>query len=244
MKKVLAPLALAALVFAGCNTQTSSSKGKDGKEFELKMPASVSVNQGETAELKVSVERKGFDEPVTVKFEKLPDGVTIEEDGKFDKGVKEKTFTVKAKADAKVGKHTIKVSSTHADMSPNKEVTIEVKEKKASTSGSSPVGKQAGEDLKRKRDELNTTAQARLKDIDKSMDDLRAEAKTADAKAKVEINSRLSALEDQRKKLGNQVAEIQTTSADAWEAFSARLTTAADELHKGVNEAVTKFKKK
>src|SRR4051812_5722115 len=114
MKKALTPLVLAALVFTGCNTQTDTSKGKDGKELKLTAPGTVSVEQGGTAELKVSVERKGFDEPVTVKFDKLPEGVTIEDDGKIDKGVKDKTYTVKAKADAKVGKHTIKVTASHA----------------------------------------------------------------------------------------------------------------------------------
>jgi len=244
MKKVLAPLVLAALVLTGCNTQTSTSKGAGGKELKLVTPKTVTVEQDGNAELKVTVTRTGFDEPVAIKFDKRPDGVTIE-DGSLDKGVKEKTFTVKAANTAKVGKYTITVDGTHADMKDHHEITIEVKEKKTgSISGSSPLGKQAGDDLKRKREELNTATQARLKEIDQSMTDLRASAKTADAKTKVEINSRLAVLDEQRKSLNTQVGEIQNTSADAWEAFSTRVSNAANELHKGATEAVEKFKKK
>jgi len=244
MKKALAPLVLAALVFTGCNTQSSSSKGAGGKELKLSTPKSVTVEQDGTAELKLSVARTGFDEPVTVAFTKLPEGVTVE-GGSIDKGVKDKTFTVKAANTAKVGKHTISVDATHADMKDHHEITIEVTAKKtSSTSGSSPVGKQAGDNLKLKRDELNAATQTRLKEIDQSMAELRTQAKAADAKSKVEINSRLSALEDQRKKLDTQVGQIQTTSAEAWDEFSVGVNNAANELHKGVTEAVAKFKKK
>jgi hypothetical protein len=244
MKKVLAPLALAALVFAGCNSQTSSSKGKDGKELKLTTQKTLAVEQDGTVEVKITIDRKGFDDPVVVKFDKRPEGVTIE-DGSLDKGVKERAFTLKAAPTAKAGKYTVTVDATHGDMKDHHEIALEVKEKKtSSTSGSSPLGKQAAEDLKKKRDALSAAAQVKLKEIDQSMEELRAEAKSADAKAKVEINSRLTALEEQRKKLGTEVAQIQSTSAEAWEAFSARLTNAAEQLHQGVNEAVQKFKKK
>jgi len=244
MKKVLTPLVLAALVFTGCNTQTTTSKGAGGKELKLSTPQSVTVEQDGSAELKVTITRTAFDEPVAIKFTKRPDGVTIE-DASIDKGVKEKTFTVKAANTAKVGKYTITAEATHADMKDHHEITIEVKEKKTgSISGSSPLAKQAAEDLKNKREALKTATQASLKEIDQSMTDLRASAKTADAKTKVEIDSRLAVLDEQRKSLGKQVSEIQTTSAEAWESFSERVSNAASELRTGATEAVEKFKKK
>jgi len=243
MKKVFAPLALAALVFAGCNTQSTTSKGAGGKELKLSTPQSVKVEQDGTAELKVTIARTNFDEPVAIKFTKRPEGVTIE-DANIDKGVKEKTFTVKAANTAKAGKYTVTAEATHADMKDHHEITIEVTEKKTgSVSGSSPLGKQAAEDLKNKREALKTATQERLKEIDQSMTDLRATAKTADAKTKVEIDSRLAVLDQQRKDLGVQMAEIQSTTAEAWEAFSTRVSNAATELHKGVTEAVQKYKK-
>jgi len=238
MKKVLAPLVLVALAVTGCNQTTTKSTTKDGKTLKVTATKSVTIEQGGTAKVKVSIERKGFEDEVTVKFDKLPEGVTVEEtDGKLAKGVKDREFTLKATSAAKAGKATAKISASGGGVDGDQDdLAIEVKEGKAKTD--------AAADLKKKRDELNTTVQAKMKDIDVSLKELHAEAKAADAKAKVDIEKQITALEEQRKKLDVQVGEIQTTTADAWEAFSARLTTAADELQKGASEAAKKFKKK
>src|SRR5947207_312734 len=107
MKKVLAPLVLAALVYTGCqpSTTTTTTK-KDGKELTVTVPKEVKLDQGGSAPVKVTIARKNFDEDVTVKFDKLPDGVTVEGDGKLAKGVKEREFTLNATSGAKVGKAT------------------------------------------------------------------------------------------------------------------------------------------
>jgi hypothetical protein len=238
MKKVLTPLVLAALVFTGCNQTTTTTGKKDGKELKLTTPKSVAVEQGETVKVKVAIDRKGFDDEVTVKFEKLPEGVSIEEaDGKLAKGVKEREFTLKATSAAKVGAATAKVSASGGGVENGHDLSVEVKEKKEK-----PDTKAA--ELKKKRDELNTAVQAKIRDIDASMTELQAAAKAADAKAKVEIDKHIANLDEQRKKLGARVAEIQAHSGDAWDTFSASVHSAADELHKGVTDAVKKFKKK
>jgi len=102
MKRMLSGLALAVLVVAGCNTQSSTNKGKGGAELTLKTPKTVTVEQDDTAKVPITIERKNFEDPVTIKFEKPPAGISIvEEDTKIDKGVKERTFTLKATDKAK-----------------------------------------------------------------------------------------------------------------------------------------------
>lgn len=230
MKRVLASLALAALVVAGCNTQTSVSKGKEGKELKLTSPKTVAVEQGATMELKIAIERKGFDDVVAIKFGDRPEGVTIE-DGKLDKGVTEKTFVVKVAPGAKVGKNAISVDATVADMKDHNEITLEVQEKKTTDA------------LKQKRDELTSTVQGKMKDIDAQMKVLQDQAKVADAKTKVEINSQIEKLETQRKALNAEFGRMASATADTWQDYSTRLTSAANDLHNGVTAAVKKLKK-
>jgi len=252
MKKLFVSIALVVLVAAGCNTQTSTSKdkdkdGKDGKgskeSLSLTIPKSVTVNQDGTAEVKATIDRKGFDDAVTVKFDvdAALGLAVVEEDGKIDKGVKERTFTLKAKPDAKVGKHTITVTASHGEVKTDpKQITVEVKEKAAgSTSKSSPVP----DDLKQKRDDLNASVRAKLKEADESLTALRTQVKTADAKVKVDMTKRIDELEKQRKILESDLAEAQTTAATAWADYSARLTRSANELAEGSRKAVDQYKK-
>jgi len=240
MRKALAPLVLAAVMVTGCSTQNKSTDG--GKDLVVHAPQKVTIDRDATAELKVTIDRKGMDDPVKVEITNLPEGVSYEEVGKPDKTATERTFHLKARPDAPLATGKIKVKATGGGREQTTEVAYNVQER--SSSGSSPVGKQAGEDLRKKREELNTTVQARTKDIDKAMGELREHAKTADAQAKIEINSRLKALEDQRQKLGEDLKNLPTTTAEGWQDFSARVTSAANELHRGANEAVKQFIKK
>jgi len=245
MKKVLAPLVLAALVFTGCNTQSSTSKGKDGQELKLSTPKSVKVAQDGTAEFKVSITRTKFDEPVDITFDKLPTGVTVEPGAtsKIDKGVTDRTYTLKATDKAEKAKATFKVSAKHGSMEDSHNVDIEITEKGTkSTSGSSPLPKE--EELKKNREALNTTVKTKMTEIDASMATLRERAKTADASAKVEMNKRIEELDKQRQSLNTELQKAQETTAEQWAAFSTRVNNATNDLARGASEAVERFKKK
>jgi len=239
---MLCGLALAVLVAAGCNTQSSSNKGKGGAELTLKTPKTVTIEQNDTTTVPITIERKNFEDPVTIKFEKPPAGVSVvETDTKIDKGVKERTFTLKATDQAKAGKYTLTVIASHADMKDTHEITLEVKEKAiSSTSHSSPLSQ---EELKQKRTELNTSVKEKMTEIDASMAKLRERAKTADAKAKVELNKHLEQLDQQRQKLDADLAKVETTTAAQWKEFSARVNSSTSELAEGARKAWEKFKK-
>lgn len=241
MKKVFAPLVLATLVFTGCNTQSSKSTGPDGQKLTMSTEKSVKIAPGDTKEFKVSITREKFDEAVDITFDKLPTGVTVEPGptSKIDKGVKERTYTLKVADKTEKGKFTFKVTAKHGSMEVPEEVALEILEK--STSKSSPLPKE--EDLAKNREALNTTVKAKMTEIDASMTTLRERAKTADATAKVELNKRIDELDAQRKTLNADLQKAQATTAEQWSAFSARVNSAVNDLHRGASEAVEKFKK-
>jgi len=244
MKKVLVPLALTVALVAGCNTQSSSNKGKGGEVLTLKTPKTVTLNQEGTADVNVTIERKQFDEPVTVKFDKLPEGVSVEgSDHKIDKGVKERTFQLKATDKAKVGSSKILVVATSRDMTDRHEVTVEVKEKGSHTTGSSPLSGQGKDDLKQKREELGKNVQEKMKEIDASMAQLREQAKKATGDTQVALNKRIDELHAKRQDLSRDYDRIQSTTKDAWQEFSTGLSTAANDLARHTREALEKLKK-
>jgi uncharacterized membrane protein len=83
--------------------------------FKLDTPnLSTKVKQGETKDVTIGIDRgKNFDQDVTLKFEKLPTGVTIEPAAPVIKhGDKETKVTVHAADDATLGEAKITVDGT------------------------------------------------------------------------------------------------------------------------------------
>ena len=120
------------VVGSGCGeTKTTSSKSGD-KKLTLTGPSTTNITQGETAEIKVKVTRKGFDDDVTLKFSDLPEGVKVEESGtKVPKGSDDVTLHLKADEKAPVKSDVkSKVTASAAGLSETAEFTVNVKEKK------------------------------------------------------------------------------------------------------------------
>jgi uncharacterized membrane protein len=124
---------LAALVaLAGCNKGTPGGPGvdkdKDKKSkveqaedkvrqpedtFTLSVPTfSVKIKQGESKAVTVGIKRgKNFDQDVTLKFDGLPKGVSVEPaEPAIKHGDKEAKLTFKAAGDAALGDFTVKVT--------------------------------------------------------------------------------------------------------------------------------------
>lgn len=128
MRKTLVGLLVGAVVaFAGCESKSTpggqgavtnaSHKapmvGESDNSFSLTVPTlSTSIKQGETKAVTVGIKRgKNFDEDVALKFTGMPQGVTIDPASPMIKhGDKEANLTIKAAADAAVGKFTIQVT--------------------------------------------------------------------------------------------------------------------------------------
>jgi len=144
--KRLALIAVVALVagIAGCG-QTTDNKGKDsnkpkdsskgtdpqGKALSVTGPGDTSIKQGGTADVKVSIKRTGFTDPVKVTFT-LPEGVTLEsKDTTIPKDATSGTFTLKAADNAPVtSKGEASVTAEGGDKKPEPaRFTIKVTEK-------------------------------------------------------------------------------------------------------------------
>jgi uncharacterized membrane protein len=86
--------------------------GQKDETFELDLPnLATDVTQGETEELTIGINRgDNFQEDVTIKFDKLPDGVTATPAApKIMKGDDEVKVTLAAAADAAVGDFDVQV---------------------------------------------------------------------------------------------------------------------------------------
>jgi len=149
----LVTLALAGLIaVCGCNKSTTGGPGadKDNKNktttdkikdtarqaedtFTLSLPTlSTSLKQGESKDATIGITRgKNFDEDVSLKFEDVPKGVTIEPAAPSIKhGDKDVKVTVKAADDAALGDFTVKVTghpSKGADASGELKLTVKKK---------------------------------------------------------------------------------------------------------------------
>ena len=129
-------VAVGLLSFTACSGGTSGSKkstevkGEGNASLVLILPKSAEVKINDKTDIKVAVERKNFDDAVTIKFEDLPSGVSVVdgESQKIDKGSKDKTFTLKASKDAKeVKDHKVMITGTFKDIKVNESFLLTVK---------------------------------------------------------------------------------------------------------------------
>lgn len=119
-----------AVVNSGCEkAKTTNASGT--KSITLTKPSNMTIKQGDTSSLKVSISRKGFSEPVTVKFDGLPEGVEVtDQDLAIPKGQDSATFNFKAKADAPVvTDKAVVVNVTGGEATAKETINVSVKAK-------------------------------------------------------------------------------------------------------------------
>ena len=128
MKRLYGGLLVASFVaFTGCNnkstsggpgaTHTGSGKetqfGQADNSFKLSTPTlATKLKQSESKVATIGIKRgKNFDQDVTLKFEGVPQGVSIDPTSHTIKhGEEEAKVTIKAAEDAAVGDFTVKVA--------------------------------------------------------------------------------------------------------------------------------------
>jgi hypothetical protein len=113
------------VAFTGCNLGTrggpgasdpNASKplfyGQSDDTFNLSVPGSTAIKQGETREASIGIERgTNFDEDVALKFSSMPMGVTMDPPSPVIKRSEKTTQVVlKAAHDASLGDFTIEVT--------------------------------------------------------------------------------------------------------------------------------------
>lgn len=130
MKKLTAFVLGIALV-AGCSAKKGTAENEKGK-LTLTAPGNTTLKQGGEKEMiTVKVKRENFNEDVKIAFDKLPDGVTVEEkDPKVSKGSDEVKFTLQATNQAKiVDGHEVHVTASYKDLSVTEKFKVTVKAK-------------------------------------------------------------------------------------------------------------------
>jgi len=231
MRNLLLIAVTAMLGLVGCNKQSTTVKGKGGEILTLTAPKTVSVNAGETVQVKLAITREQFDAPVSIEFMQLPEGVTIVgTDLNIAKGEKEATFTLKAADSAKGMGHAVKVSaSAHGMKAGPEEVTLNIGEKK-------------GPDLSQKRKELEKSIQARMDEANKVIAALQERGKEAQGAAKAEMDAMIANIQKSQAGLHNQLEQARTTSAEAWDEFSRGVGNAAQDMQDATRRAWDKIK--
>ena len=120
---------------AGCTRKdkTTASPSKEGGTFVLSKPSEVAIKRGDTAKIKISVERKNnLNDALDVAFAKLPKGVKVNEaETKIAEKQDSAEFTVSAAADAElVTNHEAEVTVRGGGAGPATEkFNVTVKEK-------------------------------------------------------------------------------------------------------------------
>jgi len=109
---------------AGCN-KTGTPR------LTLKDPGNHTLTRGKATEVKISVSRENYRDPVTIKFEDLPKGVTVKDtDTKIATEKDSGTFNLEAAGDAPTGDYTAKVTATGTgDLKDSKTFKLTVQDK-------------------------------------------------------------------------------------------------------------------
>src|SRR2546423_1708001 len=97
----LIPFAALVAMFALVGCEKTTVEGPAGKKLTLTKPSDQTLKRGETNAVKVSISRSNFRDPVQVKFEGLPNGVTVQDmDKKINAEESSANFTLRAEPTA------------------------------------------------------------------------------------------------------------------------------------------------
>ena len=91
------------------------------------------------------------------------------------------------------------------------------------------------------RTEYLTTVRNQMKAMDKKIDDLADKSKSLKDDAKVQADSALAALRQERVVLGEKYDQLAKASRDAWDSAKTGFGTAWDQMQSGLNSALAKF---
>jgi hypothetical protein len=101
------------------------------KKLTLKAPGNTTIKQDDTAAITVHITRDKFNDPVELKFNNLPKGVTVmENDLTISKDAKEAKLTLKAAPDAEpVDDHKVTVHASGGGLQQDATFNVTVKKK-------------------------------------------------------------------------------------------------------------------
>lgn len=132
MKKLLTlTVAVAVFTLVGCAGKTTTTVPTAAGTFELTTPQSVSIDQGESKEITISIDRKGFNDVVNLSIDGLPTGVQAPPNMTIAAGQNEVKGMLTAAPDATVSEdHVAKIRASAAGTEKVVDFKITVNEKK------------------------------------------------------------------------------------------------------------------
>jgi hypothetical protein len=128
-----------ALVVTGCQKTSTTGPGgtkvgggtTDKKELTLTAATSQTLARGASDKVMLTINRDNFSDPVKVRFENLPTGVTVvDKDITIASGDNKATVTLQADATAPIGDHQVKIVAEAPGVAPNEQAfKLTIKEK-------------------------------------------------------------------------------------------------------------------
>jgi hypothetical protein len=98
--KYLMGIATLTLALACLSCEKTTVEGPSGKKLTVTQPSSQTIKRGENNVIAITVTRTNINDPLTVKFDNLPKGVTVIEDKKIESGQNSANFPLHAAPDA------------------------------------------------------------------------------------------------------------------------------------------------
>jgi hypothetical protein len=121
---IAAAISLGLLVFSGCGTESSASRG--GSRLALTEPVDQSMLQGQSNRVAVAIARTGFADAIRVTFSNLPQGVRVDGDT-IPAGDSSRDFVMIAAPDARVvNRHIVTVQAQGAGITTSQTFELTV----------------------------------------------------------------------------------------------------------------------
>jgi hypothetical protein len=128
--RILLPLTIAALAFAGCE-KSATVTGDASEKLTLKEPSAVTIERGGMAKADVDITRHGVTGEVSVAFSNLPKGVDVVDPGNKIVG-DHATYTLRASDSADLVEKSVGrvTASAAGGIAVSQPINVTVKEKK------------------------------------------------------------------------------------------------------------------
>jgi len=91
------------------------------------------------------------------------------------------------------------------------------------------------------RDEFQKKTETSLQGMDRTLDEFKAKAKTADAETKEQMNAAITELDKKTQVARAELKELGGSTKEGFDAIKARLTASMDDLQVGFEKASTRF---
>lgn len=229
------------LTLLGCNQGTSGGPGATSPPstkpitgqtedtFSLIIP-SAQLNQGAAKIVSIGINRgKNFREDVSLKFDGLPTGLTLDPAALLIKhGDKEAQGTLKAAADAALGDFTVKVIG-HPTKGADaiNEMKISIAKQDAAN-----VATDAAAAAKAKWDEYTLAMQKQWDQFNAKYEALKDSAATATGQAKIDLDRKVAETKIKLDAAGAKLEELKSAGADRWDKVKEGVSSAFEDLKK------------